>query len=74
MTEFLRLVRYAAPYRGRLVIALLAMLVYAAGSLGVVMQVEPIFNNVLPSAERVGDLSGLRIATYSVPPVLQPVL
>ncbi|HSG01666.1 MAG TPA: ABC transporter transmembrane domain-containing protein [Vicinamibacterales bacterium] len=64
MTEFLRLVRYAAPYRGRLVIALLAMLVYAAGSLGVVMQVEPIFNNVLPSAERVGQVAALLLGAY----------
>jgi subfamily B ATP-binding cassette protein MsbA len=64
VTEFLRLVRYAAPYRGRLVIALLAMLVYAAGSLGVVMQVEPIFNNVLPSAERVGQVAALLLGAY----------
>jgi len=64
VNEFLRLVRYAAPYRGRLMVALAAMLVYAAGSLGVVLQVEPIFNSVLPSAERVGQVALLLLGAY----------
>ena len=64
MNEFLRLVRYAAPYRGRLLVALLAMVVYAAGSLGVVTQVEPIFNSVLPSRERVGQVAALLLGAY----------
>ncbi len=32
VNEFLRLLRYAAPYRGQLTVALLAMVVYAAGA------------------------------------------
>jgi len=31
VNEFKRLLRYAAPYRGRLVVAVIAMVVYAAG-------------------------------------------
>ena len=64
MNEFLRLVRYAAPYRGRLFVAFLAMVVYAVGSLGVVMQVEPIFNSVLPSSERVGQVAAMLLGAY----------
>ena len=64
MNEFLRLLRSAAPYRGRLVAAFVAMLFYAAGSLGVVMQVEPIFNSVLPSNERVGQVAAMLLGAY----------
>ena len=39
MTVFLRLLEYARPYRGRLATALVAMLVYGAASLGVVVMV-----------------------------------
>ena len=49
MTVFLRLLEYARPYRGRLAIALVAMLVYGAASLGVVSQVKPILDKVLPT-------------------------
>ncbi|HUR19991.1 MAG TPA: lipid A export permease/ATP-binding protein MsbA [Vicinamibacterales bacterium] len=55
MREFRRLLGYAAPFRGRLVLAVLAMVVYAAGSVGIVKLVEPIFDGVLtttPSSVR----------------------
>ena len=32
MNQFKRLLRYAAPYRGRMVLALAGMVVYAVGS------------------------------------------
>lgn len=47
MTEFLRLLRYARPYRGRLVIAVLAMVVYAAGQAGLGFLVQPLFDDGL---------------------------
>jgi ATP-binding cassette, subfamily B, bacterial MsbA len=43
-----RLLEHARPYRGRLAGALAAMIVYGAGSAGVVLQVQPILDNVLP--------------------------
>ena len=48
MNVFLRLLEYARPYRGRLAIAVIAMLAYGAGSFGVVTQVKPILDDVLP--------------------------
>jgi subfamily B ATP-binding cassette protein MsbA len=50
--ELQRLLQYAKPYRGRLVLALLAMVVYAAGSGGQVALFKPIFDQVL-TPERV---------------------
>lgn len=47
MNEFRRLLGYAAPFRGRMALAVLGMVVYAAGSLGIVSLVEPIFDGVL---------------------------
>ncbi len=47
MNEFRRLLEYAKPYRGRLALAVLGMVVYAAGALGIVYLVEPIFDGVL---------------------------
>lgn len=47
MTEFLRLLRYAAPYRGRLAAAIAAMLIYATGQMGLGLLVEPIFDDAL---------------------------
>ena len=44
MNEFRRLLGYAAPFRGRLVLAVLAMVVYAAGSVGLMLIVREIFD------------------------------
>ena len=43
MNQFLRLLRFAAPYRGRVTIAVLAMVVYAAGSVWLAQLIKPIF-------------------------------
>jgi subfamily B ATP-binding cassette protein MsbA len=66
VTVFLRLVEYARPYRGRLVTALAAMLVYGAASAGVAALIQPIFDEVLPSRERVGTIALLILAIYLV--------
>ena len=43
-----RLLTYARPYRGRFVVALLAMLLYAGASAGVAYLIKPMINNILP--------------------------
>ena len=48
---YARLLSYARPYRGRLLLALLAMLVYGAGGAGVLLQIKPIFDKVLPDEQ-----------------------
>jgi subfamily B ATP-binding cassette protein MsbA len=47
VNQFLRLLRYAAPYRGRLAGAVAGMVVYAAGALMIVYLIKPIFDDVL---------------------------
>jgi subfamily B ATP-binding cassette protein MsbA len=54
--EFKRLLRYAAPYRGRLSIALLAMVVYASGSAYQAWLVKSIIDGVL-SLDRVQQMA-----------------
>ena len=51
MSVFQRLLDSARPYRGRLATAVAAMMVYGAASIGVVKQVEPILDKVLPERE-----------------------
>ena len=64
MNPILRLLRYAIPYRGRLVAALLAMAVYAAASGLLAMLVKPIIDDVLPSRERLGFVAAMLVACY----------
>jgi len=49
VTHLRRLFRYARPYRGRFLLALLAMLAYGAASVWLAWLVKPIFDSVLPS-------------------------
>jgi subfamily B ATP-binding cassette protein MsbA len=43
-----RLLGFSRPYRGRFILALLAMLIYAAASSGVAYLIKPIIDSVLP--------------------------
>src|SRR3954447_7717071 len=43
-----RLLRFSLPYRGRLVLALIAMLIYAGASTGVAYLIAPIIDKVIP--------------------------
>jgi ATP-binding cassette, subfamily B, bacterial MsbA len=54
MNELSRLLHYARPYTGRLACALLAMIVYGGASGGLLMQVRPIFDAVLPTQAQLG--------------------
>ena len=51
VNAFQRLLRYATPYRTRLVWAIAAMLVYAGGSMYLASLIKPIFDQVLPKRE-----------------------
>jgi subfamily B ATP-binding cassette protein MsbA len=64
--ELQRLLQYARPYRGRLTIALLAMIVYATGSAYQVYLFKPIFDKVLkPDVfEHLGQFAGLVLLAY----------
>ena len=48
MTAFHRLLRYARPYRGRFLAALLAMMVYAVASATLALLIKPLTDKVLP--------------------------
>ena len=60
----LRLFRYSAPHRGRLVWALAGMIVYAVGSAGLAYLVKPIFDNALPNQEGVAAIAWGIVAVY----------
>jgi len=51
LTVFFRLLEFSRPYRGRLAIAVAAMIVYGAASAGLVRQIEQILDAVLPRRE-----------------------
>jgi subfamily B ATP-binding cassette protein MsbA len=60
----LRLLRYALVYRVRLAGALAAMLVYAAASALLAWLIKPIFDEVLPTRERLGLVAGALVGIY----------
>jgi ATP-binding cassette, subfamily B, bacterial MsbA len=62
--EFLRLLRYAAPYRGQLTAALLAMLLYAAGAALLAYLITPILDKVLPQQQQVRQVAILLLVAY----------
>jgi ATP-binding cassette, subfamily B, bacterial MsbA len=59
-----RLFAYARPYRGRLVAAIVGMLVYAAGSAGLAALVKPIFDNVLVNQQRLAFTAWALVGVY----------
>jgi subfamily B ATP-binding cassette protein MsbA len=66
VTVFRRLLRYAEPYRGRLVLALLAMVLYAIGSAAIADLIKPIFDDVLALHQKVGYVAFLLISAFFV--------
>ena len=73
MKEFLRLLRYAAPYRAQLTAALLAMVVYAAGSALLVYLLKPILDKVLIAQQQVRQVAILLLVN-TVATTLYPSL
>jgi subfamily B ATP-binding cassette protein MsbA len=66
VNALLRLLEYARPYRARLALAVAAMIVYGVGSGGVVLQVRPILDEVLPSKARLSQTIGAILVLYFV--------
>jgi subfamily B ATP-binding cassette protein MsbA len=66
VTPFLRLLRYARPYRGRLLSALGAMVVYGLASAAIAALVKPIFDEVLPKGESLGPVAAAILGCYVV--------
>ncbi len=66
MSAFLRLVRYARPYRARLASAVVAMLVYAVASAAVAALIKPIFDQVLPSRGQLGLVVAAVVVVYAI--------
>ena len=64
MTPFLRLLQYARPYRGRLVSALVAMVVYGLAQAGIAALIKPIFDEVLPTGRSLGLVAGAVLGLY----------
>ena len=60
MNSFIRLLRYAKPYKGRLAWAVVAMVIYALASALVIYLIRPILDEVLPSGQ------GLRMIALSL--------
>jgi subfamily B ATP-binding cassette protein MsbA len=52
VTPFRRLLEYARPHRGRLLVALLAMVLYGAGTAGTMWYIKPILDEALPNHQR----------------------
>jgi subfamily B ATP-binding cassette protein MsbA len=66
VTHLKRLLRYARPYRGRVALAILAMVAYGLASAALAWLVKPIFDDVLPSQERLGLVAFGIIGAYFV--------
>ncbi len=59
-----RLARFARPHAGRLVLAWLAMSVYAAAGAGLAYTVKPIFDDVLIQGVNIGLVSAAILLLY----------
>src|SRR5690606_2742126 len=70
MSIWRRLIEYALPYRGRLAIALLAMLAYGAGSLALPVLIKPVLDKLSqePNAANISAawVSALILVAYFV--------
>ncbi len=66
VNEFRRLLGYTRPYRGRLVAALAAMVVYGAATGAIAYLIQPIFDEVLFRQERVVEITIAIVAAYLI--------
>ena len=64
MNPLARLFRFAAPYRGRMLVALAWMLVYGAASAYLAWIIRPIIDEVLPRREQMGFVAGGILLSY----------
>ena len=66
MKQFLRLLGFAAPYRARMIPAVAAMIVYAAGSVLLVKLVKDIFDRALLDPAQVFSVSMVLLTAYAL--------
>jgi subfamily B ATP-binding cassette protein MsbA len=66
VNSFLRLLRYAKPYQGRLVWAVLAMMLYAIASALIIFLIEPILDRVLPNRDGLRTIAMAVVVLYFV--------
>jgi subfamily B ATP-binding cassette protein MsbA len=59
-----RLFEYATPYRGRMLWAVLGMILYAIGSAGLAYLIKPIFDSVLPKQQEVAVVAWAIVGVY----------
>jgi len=64
VTVFFRLLRYARPYRARLIGALAAMVLYAGAAAGVVYLLTPIFDKALVDPTQLGPIALAIVGVY----------
>jgi subfamily B ATP-binding cassette protein MsbA len=64
VTDFLRLLRLAAPYRSRLVAAFAAMIVDATASAGLIWVIKKICDEVLPTGQHLHLVIGVILSIY----------
>jgi subfamily B ATP-binding cassette protein MsbA len=64
VNEFKRLLRYAEPYRGRIIVALVAMVVYALGSAAIVKLIQPLYDKVLAQQEQFWRVAAFTISAF----------
>jgi len=64
VNEFRRLLKYSRPYRGRIIVALVAMVIYAAGAAGLAALIQLVFDHVLTVSGSVSQVAGLILLTY----------
>jgi subfamily B ATP-binding cassette protein MsbA len=64
VNSFIRLVRYAKPYKGRLAWAVLAMVIYAVASALLAVLIKTILDQVLPTGEHLGTIAAAVVALY----------
>ncbi len=64
MNSFFRLLRYAKPYKGRLIWAVAAMVVYAIASALLAVLIKPILDQVLPTRDRLATIAAAVVGLY----------
>lgn len=64
MNALLRLLRYATPHRRIIGGAMVAMLVYGAASAALALQIQPIFDRVLPNREGLATVGATILVIY----------
>jgi subfamily B ATP-binding cassette protein MsbA len=64
--QFLRLLGFAKPYRGRMAVALVAMVIYAAGAVLLARLVKDIFDRALPNQGEVASVAVMLLAAYAL--------